>query len=416
MTFISYAQNYEDVILYRALKGVVNGFYIDVGAQDPNTDSVTKAFYERGWRGINIEPVDDWFNKLLSDRPEDHNLKVAAAAETATLKFYEVVGTGMSTVDPVYAKKHAMAGFEVLEKEVPARRLGEICDQLGVTEIHFLKVDVEGAEGAVLAGVDLTRIRPWIILIESTEPNSTVPTHDQWQEQLTDCDYVFVHFDGLNRFYVPREREEQLKEALQTPPNYFDQFIRYSEWWAEQEVQRMEREAAETRNRLHVMEGKLSQSLGRLKARETELCQFRDRLQARETELTTVYRSRSWRITMPLREANYLLKQSIRMIRTGTFALFRFPKGVVRRVVLSALTYIQAHPEQKARVIRLLTHFPNLKIRLKTFIRIQQSIAGPLGSVHFPTGDTPGESSLTPHAHRIYMHLKAAIDKAKEEN
>lgn len=58
MTFISYAQNYEDVMLHRALKGVEKGFYIDVGANDPVQYSVTKAFYERGWRGINIEPID----------------------------------------------------------------------------------------------------------------------------------------------------------------------------------------------------------------------------------------------------------------------------------------------------------------------------------------------------------------------
>jgi hypothetical protein len=47
MSFISYAQNLEDVMLYRALKHVECGFYIDVGAQHPVIDSVTKAFYDR---------------------------------------------------------------------------------------------------------------------------------------------------------------------------------------------------------------------------------------------------------------------------------------------------------------------------------------------------------------------------------
>ena len=35
MPFISYAQNYEDVILWRALRDVEHGFYVDVGAADP---------------------------------------------------------------------------------------------------------------------------------------------------------------------------------------------------------------------------------------------------------------------------------------------------------------------------------------------------------------------------------------------
>ena len=63
MTFISYAQNFEDVILRRALKDIEKGFYVDVGAHDPVIDSVTKAFYDLGWRGINIEPVKEWFEK-----------------------------------------------------------------------------------------------------------------------------------------------------------------------------------------------------------------------------------------------------------------------------------------------------------------------------------------------------------------
>jgi hypothetical protein len=52
MTFISYAQNYEDVMLWRCFKGLDDGFFIDVGAHDPDVESVTKAFYESGWTGI----------------------------------------------------------------------------------------------------------------------------------------------------------------------------------------------------------------------------------------------------------------------------------------------------------------------------------------------------------------------------
>jgi hypothetical protein len=54
---ISYAQNREDILLWRALRDLSGGFYIDVGAEDPTQNSVTRAFYERGWHGINVEPV-----------------------------------------------------------------------------------------------------------------------------------------------------------------------------------------------------------------------------------------------------------------------------------------------------------------------------------------------------------------------
>jgi len=60
MGITSYAQNFEDVMLWRALKHVEKGFYVDIGAQDPLVDSVSLAFYEHGWRGVNVEPTQQY--------------------------------------------------------------------------------------------------------------------------------------------------------------------------------------------------------------------------------------------------------------------------------------------------------------------------------------------------------------------
>lgn len=68
MKLISYAQNHEDIMLWRALKSVQNGFYVDVGANDPVLDSVTKLFYDRGWSGINIEPLSCHYDALMLQR------------------------------------------------------------------------------------------------------------------------------------------------------------------------------------------------------------------------------------------------------------------------------------------------------------------------------------------------------------
>src|SRR5215471_4191225 len=110
MTFLSYAQNFEDVVLFRALKEVERGFYIDVGAHDPTNCTVTKAFYERGWHGINIEPVEEWFEKLVADRPNDINLRLAAWSHLDKVKFFKVPCTGLSTTKQDYARRHAADG------------------------------------------------------------------------------------------------------------------------------------------------------------------------------------------------------------------------------------------------------------------------------------------------------------------
>src|SRR6516164_11044063 len=95
---ISYAQTREDVLLWRALHSIKRGFYIDVGAHDPTALSVTRAFYDRGWRGINVEPNPLYAERLRKERPRDLTLEVALGHSPGTATFYEFGDTGRSTL------------------------------------------------------------------------------------------------------------------------------------------------------------------------------------------------------------------------------------------------------------------------------------------------------------------------------
>jgi len=226
VTFISYAQNYEDVMLRRAFQDIKKGFYIDVGANDPVIDSVTKAFYDAGWHGINIEPVTEWFNKLQEARPNDTNLKLACGTKKGQNTIYDVVGTGLSTMDKLIADKHANElDFEIKKEKIKVDSLTNICKQHANQDIHFLKIDVEGFEMQVLKGLDLKKIRPWIIVIESTLPNSQIEDYGKWESILINGQYHFAYFDGLNRYYIADEHEI-LDCKFDSSPNFFDNFIR----------------------------------------------------------------------------------------------------------------------------------------------------------------------------------------------
>jgi FkbM family methyltransferase len=225
MTFISYAQNLEDVMLWRALKNVRSGFYIDVGACDPHADSVTKAFYEMGWRGINVEPMPAAFEKLSTARPRDINLKMALGAANGTRKFYSIDGgNGLSTSVAEYAETYRANDQSVEELEVETTTLAQICSAFVNQDVSFLKIDVEGGEKAVLEGADFEAFRPWIVVVESTEPNTTKPSHGEWEPILLRARYAFVFFDGLNRYYVANEKMEMLGGAFTAPPNWFDHY------------------------------------------------------------------------------------------------------------------------------------------------------------------------------------------------
>lgn len=222
--FTSYAQNFEDLMLFRALGHIRNGFYIDVGAQDPVIDSVSKVFYDAGWRGINVEPVPEYANALMEHRPRDKTIAAAVSSKEGVLTLHRVQNTGLSTVvDGVAAQYGANSdtGHAVDTVEIAATTLGVIARDLGDTEVHWLKIDVEGHEEAALKGWDTTLLRPWVIVVEATLPNSQEPSYHAWEPLVTGADYRFVYADGLNRFYLRNDKHE-LRAAFAYPPNVFD--------------------------------------------------------------------------------------------------------------------------------------------------------------------------------------------------
>ncbi|MBD8595458.1 FkbM family methyltransferase [Pseudomonas sp. CFBP 8758] len=236
MKFLSYAQNFEDLMLWRALgEKVSNGFYIDVGANDPVVDSITKYFYDNGWRGINVEPLEKHWTDLCIDRPNDINLCVAVGDHPGELTLWDFDVRGWGTADSSVADNHNLNGHAGISQVVPVTTLKDICLAYAPAEIHFLKVDVEGLETSVLKGADFEVFRPWIVIVESTLPNSREQSHEEWENILLDARYEFRYFDGLNRFYVASEHPE-LNTAFELPPNVFDEFKLYGEFSVRKEL------------------------------------------------------------------------------------------------------------------------------------------------------------------------------------
>lgn len=225
---ISYAQNAEDVVLARVFAGQETGRYVDLGAGDPVVASVTKHFYDRGWRGINVEPIPDKARELREARPGDLTLQVAIGAVPGTAKLHVVEEEwGWSTLDDDLAVRYRDdREWQVRTVEVEVTTLAALFDE-HPGEIDFLKIDVEGAERAVIEGADWLRHRPRVLVVEATEPGSPAPAHDEWEPMLLDAGYRCALFDGLNRFYGRADDADCLK-LLSAPANVFDEFEPYA--------------------------------------------------------------------------------------------------------------------------------------------------------------------------------------------
>jgi FkbM family methyltransferase len=230
---ISYSQNFEDVILARLFQGQTSGFYIDVGAWDPTRHSVTKHFYDLGWSGVNIEPVARQYQLFIEERPRDQNLNVAVADVPGQLRFYECKElTSLSTASDAQAQELRRAGYDVVSYDVQVVTLEYVISRCDDRAIDFLKVDVEGFEAAVLRGIDWSRRRPRVLVVEATLPSVKIEDWDQvdsirnwdsWEPALLASNYELVWYDGLSRFYL-RKEDAVLRKRLALPPCVHDGF------------------------------------------------------------------------------------------------------------------------------------------------------------------------------------------------
>ena len=205
---LSYAQNLEDYHLDLVFPGAT-GTYVDVGGGHPVADNVSFWFYLKGWRGLVIEPQDALARLYAGTRPRDRVVSTLAGRSDGEVAFHEVEGMhGLSSMVAANADRARELAATVRITVKPVARLSRLIDEAGITTIDFLKIDVEGAEADVLAGLDLARHRPRVIVVEAINPNNLDADMTAWEPMLIEARYQFRLFDGLNRFYVADECAE----------------------------------------------------------------------------------------------------------------------------------------------------------------------------------------------------------------
>jgi FkbM family methyltransferase len=425
MSFISYAQNNEDVLLWRALGDVQQGFYIDVGANDPVEHSVTKAFYDAGWRGINIEPLPAHIAAFDAQRPRDLNLAIAAGSADGTLTLYDVPAVrGWASPEREVAELHRAEGYEVAELAVPVRTLAAVCAEHVTGEIHFLKIDVEGFEGEVLRGMDFARWRPWILAIEATVPGSRETNHGSWEALVTGQRYRYAWFDGLNRYYVAEEHPHLLAR-FGVQPNVFDDFIPHhldSAWRqidalrenvsrldvVEKHAAAMERSAAEmersalAHQALHRAAAQeaaaLAQQLDQLRlekqSMEAQLHQSAAWGAEMEQRLLAVLASSSWRITAPLRF----------VMRRGPDSMINIARRKAKGAARRGLRWLTSREALRRLVLPLVMRSP----------RLQAWTARTLAAAKQATADSAAPAGDVPHALRdLPLSAREALDQLR---
>jgi FkbM family methyltransferase len=397
---ISHAQNMEDVILWRVLRHVTPGFYIDIGAHDPVVDSVSLLFHAQGWRGIHVEPVAPFADKLRLARPGDQVLQVAIGCGRSSMAFHEVGGTGLSTGRAEIAEEHRDAGHSIYRFETPCLPLSEVLAFSRGRDVHWLKIDVEGMEADVIRSWEPAAVRPWVVVVEAIDPCGRGPAFVQWEPVLRALGYEFIYFDGVNRFYVS-DLHPELKAAFGPGPNIMDNFTlggRATSPFCSKMLQ----DLAATQQQLADSLAAAQRAQEALAATRTIVEQSEQARDALTTELKMAEAKigelnelshRLW-----LAAAAYKRELELHM----SAGLLQLSRRAVARLLEALLTGVRKRPRLKRRLASALGYAPLVKRRLLAF-----SAARPVG--RSPQASAPTRSWPRRTVTRMLEMLLASV-------
>jgi hypothetical protein len=176
---ISYSQGGEDLALLYIFSDKPKGSYIDVGAHHPSRFSVTRALYDIGWSGVNVDANKDLITNFNVKRTRDVNI-CAAVGLLNQYELYVFSEPAISSINLSWKDKFISEGNTHLKTEiVPGLSLRGILDKyFSNKQLDLLNIDIEGADLDALRSGDFFNLAPerlpkWILL-EATPPLNNV--------------------------------------------------------------------------------------------------------------------------------------------------------------------------------------------------------------------------------------------------
>ena len=168
MTF--YSQCGQDALVEEIFfKGFKNGVFVDIGAYDGKWINNTLYFEENHqWFGINIEPIKSLYDRLIINRPNCININCAIDETEGMCDFCcnnghsEAISGLVSHYDQRHKNRveyeNSIHGSTSQIIQVETKRLDNILEKYNMKHIHYLSIDVEGAEFAVIKSINFDKV------------------------------------------------------------------------------------------------------------------------------------------------------------------------------------------------------------------------------------------------------------------
>jgi FkbM family methyltransferase len=149
-----------------------NGLSIEAGASNGILENSTKFFEEHlGWKTINVEPLPEWYNELIINRPESININKALHPFENELNVY----FNIPILDGYGYKNHLGSinksnlikyNKEIKTIDVKTITYNKIIEDNEISEVDLFILDIEGYEEEFLKSFNEWKIYPKVFVIE----------------------------------------------------------------------------------------------------------------------------------------------------------------------------------------------------------------------------------------------------------
>lgn len=370
MSFTSYAPNFEDVTLWRALAPLTDGVYVNIDTCGQEAESISRAFYERGWKGVHVVADSQALAELRRTRSTDVVIEARIGL-------------------PAQPASQAGAAFMPGEGDnpVPALTLDALFDRLGPDPIHWMRLVLRAPGDNPFQGWCRSTSRPCLLLVTYGDAAMADDAPPCWEAQLLAKGYRCACVDGINRYYVagtdavPWQRLQGLPHLADwhtgdaADERYLDEAPMQAADLplakAEREVQELQRKLFDAQAAILAGEERAAKAELEMRAVLAEAQQ----IPVLQRQLQDVYASTSWQVTKPMRWVSRLRRSpGSAMAELGVKAVALTRR--VRSVLLNrAINLVLTRPWLKRIALRVAQRFPGLLQRYKPQIKVVMSAA-----------------------------------------
>ena len=198
----------EELIIRDFFQDRRDGFFVDVGCAWPIRASNTYYLEKHlDWRGIGIDALAGYAPGWKRERPHSRFFSYLVTDQSNLVEtFFMAPNPGLSSTDRDLASgKTFGTKVEPEEVEIETTTLNDLLNREGVTKIDLLSMDIEGHEPKALAGFDIERFRPELVVIEG---QVVAAKEDEVHKYFDAHGYEQIEkyrrFDTVNRYFKPK--------------------------------------------------------------------------------------------------------------------------------------------------------------------------------------------------------------------